>query len=120
MKNQNKINFLVSDVWLPQAIDNERQKNAYVRLKFFDCFGVMSTDGPSVIADTIGVWGGSSMLLLSIIASSGIAKELYVKKNRSVGQSLRKWSKLRQRCMWMGWFSTTGHTIPHSVASVKK
>lgn len=42
----------------------------YVRLTFFDCFGIISTDGTSAIADTTGVCGGSSILLDSIGAST--------------------------------------------------
>lgn len=36
--------------------------NTYVRLTFLDCFGIISTDGPSAMAETIGVCGGSSVL----------------------------------------------------------
>lgn len=36
-----------------------------VRLTFFDCFGVMSTDGPSALADTMGVCGCSSTFVSS-------------------------------------------------------
>lgn len=43
------------------------QGGTYVRLLFFDCFGVMSTDGPSAMADTTGVCGGSSALFESTL-----------------------------------------------------
>lgn len=43
--------------------------STYIRLTFF-CFGMISTDGPSAIADTTGVCGGSSILLNSIGAST--------------------------------------------------
>lgn len=45
-------------------------RKTYVRLIFFDCFGIISTDGPSAIADTTGVWGGSSILFDSIGTSA--------------------------------------------------
>lgn len=46
--------------------DNKKKIQTYGLLTFFDCFGIISTDGPSAIADTTGVCGGSSIQLDSI------------------------------------------------------
>lgn len=55
------------------ARDREMSKEkikTYVRLTFFDCFGIISTDGTSAMAETTGVCGGSSVLLASIGTST--------------------------------------------------
>lgn len=48
--------------WIKRCVAN----NTYGRLTFCDCFGVMSTDGPSALAETTGVWGCSSTFATSI------------------------------------------------------